>query len=61
MDFIWTPETEAERQAIHRQMLALRAEDDAQDPPPAMVLPDYYLPEQAPRGGVIIRFPEAIG
>lgn len=60
MGFIWKPETDAERHAIHRQMVALRAEEDWQNAPPATPLSAYYLPDH-PRGGVIIRFPEAIG
>lgn len=60
-DYIWTPETDADRENILRQMLALRAEDDAHGPPPAMALPDYYLPDPTRVGGVIVRFPGLIG
>lgn len=58
---IWKPESEADGQRILRQMVALRAEDDWQNSPPVAPPMDYCLPEQAPRGGVIIRFPEVIG
>lgn len=60
-DYIWMPETEADGQSILRQMVALRAEDDWQNAPPIAPSMDYCLPDQSPRGGVIIRFPEAIG